>query len=227
MKVTDYGLAMLVNKGYTAGASLVEVTTDSAGAAGPTRWMAPESILRRIYSKKTDVWALGVLLYEVWTLAIIPYYLISDDREVARMVVDGERLQQPDSCPDHVYVIMQECWRRIQKDRPSMPEIQTRLQEAFVVESLGASKTECVVCLSAESVMALMPCGHRCACEECGPGLKRNLPHVQSRCARGQAHFRLGRQGYRLLDLRKAHQASVAMPIHDYSSFIAHLSWEG
>ena len=53
-----------------------------------------------------------------------------------------------------------------------MSEIQTKLQEAFAVESLEASKTECVVCLSAESVMALMPCGHRCACEGCGPGLK-------------------------------------------------------
>jgi tRNA A-37 threonylcarbamoyl transferase component Bud32 len=174
VKVTDYGLSLLVNKGFTAGATsaVVEITTNSAGAAGPTRWMAPESILRRIYSKKTDVWALGVLLYEIWTLAMIPYYLISDDREVARMVVDGERLHQPDSCPDHVYVIMQECWRKIQRHRPSVSEIQTKLQEAFAVESLEASKTKCVVCVSAESVMALMPCGHRCACEGCGPGLK-------------------------------------------------------
>jgi len=174
VKVTDYGLSLLVNKGFTAGATptVVEIMTNSAGAAGPTRWMAPESILRRIYSKKTDVWAFGVFLYEVWTLAMIPYYLISDDREVARMVVDGERLQQPDSCPDHVYIIMQECWRTIQRERPSVPEIQTKLQEVFVEESLEASKTECVVCMSAESVMALMPCGHRCACEECGPGLK-------------------------------------------------------
>ena len=171
MKVTDYSLSLLVNKGFTAGAT-VEITTNSAGAAGPTRWMAPESILRRIYSKKTDVWALGVLLYEIWTLAMIPYYLISDDREVARMVVNGERLQQPHSCPDHVYVIMQECWRTIHKDRPSVSEIQTKLQEAFAVESLEASKTECVVCLSAEPVMALMPCGHRCACEGCGPSLR-------------------------------------------------------
>ena len=124
MKVTDYGLSLLVNKGFTAGATptVVEIMTNSAGAAGPTRWMAPESILRRIYSKKTDVWAFGVFLYEVWTLAMIPYYLISDDREVARMVVNGERLQQPDSCPDHVYVIMQECWRTIHKDRPSVSE---------------------------------------------------------------------------------------------------------
>jgi len=175
VKVTDYGLSLLVNKGYTAGTTptVVEIMTNSAGAAGPTRWMAPESILRRIYSKKTDVWAFGVFLYEVWTLAMIPYYLISDDREVARMLVDGERLQQPDSCPDHVYIIMQECWRAIQRDRPSVPEIQTKLQEAFAVESLvKASKTECVVCLSAESVMALMPCGHRCACEGCGPVLQ-------------------------------------------------------
>ncbi len=38
-------------------------------------------------------------------------------------------------------------------------------------ESVEAVKTECVVCLSAEPVMALMPCGHRCACADCAPSL--------------------------------------------------------
>jgi hypothetical protein len=53
-----------------------------------------------------------------------------------------------------------------------MPQLQTALQEAFTEESLEAAKTECVVCLSAESVMALMPCGHRCACAYCAASLR-------------------------------------------------------
>ena len=58
------------------------------------------------------------------------------------------------------------------KDRPSMTDLQTALQEAFAVECLETAKNECVVCLSGEPVMALMPCGHRCACAECGPMLE-------------------------------------------------------
>jgi len=172
VKVTDYGLSLLTHKGFTGGASVVEVATMSSNAAGPTRWMAPESIMRRVYSKKSDVWSFGVLLYEVWTLGMIPYYLIADDREVARLVTQGERLSQPDNCPQQVYAIMQDCWKSAQKDRPSMPELQTSLQEVFTQESLEEAKTECVVCLTAEPVMALMPCGHRCACADCAPALR-------------------------------------------------------
>jgi hypothetical protein len=171
VKVTDYGLSLLVNKGFTGGASVVEIQTISSNAAGPTRWMAPESIMRRMYSKKSDVWSFGVLLYEVWTLGMIPYHLIADDKEVARLVTQGERLSRPDNCPQKLYAIMQDCWKISTKDRPSMPQLQTALQETFTEESFEAAKTECVVCLSAEPVMALMPCGHRCACADCAQSL--------------------------------------------------------
>jgi tRNA A-37 threonylcarbamoyl transferase component Bud32 len=55
VKVTDYGLSLLLHKGFTGGASVIEVATMNSNAAGPTRWMAPESIMRRVYSKKSDV----------------------------------------------------------------------------------------------------------------------------------------------------------------------------
>jgi tRNA A-37 threonylcarbamoyl transferase component Bud32 len=150
VKVTDYGLSLLAHKGFTEGASVIEVATMSSNAAGPTRWMAPESIMRRLYSKKSDVWSFGVVLYEVWTLGMIPYHLIADDKEVARRVTQGERLSQPGNCPQQVYAIMQDCWKSAQKDRPSMPELQTALQEVFTKESLEEAKSECVVCLTAE-----------------------------------------------------------------------------
>ena len=136
IKVTDYGLSLLINKGLTGGTSVVEIGTNSSNAAGPTRWMAPESIKRRAYSKQTDVWSFAVVLFEIWTLGMIPYHLIADDREVARVVLDGERLEQPDKCPNSVYAVMQSCWKSAPKDRPSMTELQTALQEAFAVECL-------------------------------------------------------------------------------------------
>ena len=135
VKVTDYGLSLLVSKGFTGGASVVEIQTISSNAAGPTRWMAPESIMRRMYSKKSGVWSFGVLLSEVWTLGMIPYHLIADDKEVARLVTQGERLSRPNNCPQKLYAIMQDCWKIPSKDRPSMPELQTSLQEMFTEES--------------------------------------------------------------------------------------------
>jgi serine/threonine protein kinase len=32
---------------------------------GPVCWMAPESIATRTYSKKSDVWSFGIVVYEI------------------------------------------------------------------------------------------------------------------------------------------------------------------
>jgi serine/threonine protein kinase len=32
---------------------------------GPVCWMAPESISKQVYSKKSDVWTFAVLVYEI------------------------------------------------------------------------------------------------------------------------------------------------------------------
>jgi len=98
---------------------------------------------------------------------MIPFFDISDDREVARVVLAGERLPQPQKCSDHLYAIIQNCWQSAPKDRPSMSAIHANLQEAFAGEMVLASKTECVICLN-----ALLLCGHMCVWEGCGPMLE-------------------------------------------------------
>jgi len=191
VKVTDYGLALLVQRGYTNGSSsVIEISTDNTSTANPVRWMALESLERRTYSKKSDVWSYGVLKYEIWSLGKFPYHHIHDDREVSRAVVAGERLPRPSDCPEEIYAIMQSCWRSVPKDRPSMSDVQTRLQELFAEAMLEASKTECVICLDAAPIMALLPCGHRCVCEQCGPTLSNKAcPICRTICTAVQRIF--------------------------------------
>lgn len=34
----------------------------------PVKWMAPESIFQGMYTMKSDVWAYGILLWEIFSL---------------------------------------------------------------------------------------------------------------------------------------------------------------
>ena len=135
--------------------------------------MAPESLQRHVYSLKSDVWAFGVLVWEILTLGLVPYHAIPTDEAVAAAVVSGKRLEKPENCPEAVWAVLVSCWLARPKDRPTMSGMYAKLQLAFAAVTFKAS--ECVVCIENEAVMALMPCGHRCACEACAPNL-RNCP---------------------------------------------------
>ena len=65
--------------------------------------MAPESIRFRQYSQKSDVYAFGTLLWEMWSSGEHPFMLVADDEEVARRVIASKRLERPQDCPDAVF----------------------------------------------------------------------------------------------------------------------------
>ncbi|XP_074594502.1 NT-3 growth factor receptor-like [Brevipalpus obovatus] len=75
----------------------------------PIRWMSPESILYRKFTVHSDIWSYGVLLWELFTHGKQPFYELSD-QEVIRKIVDGKVLDKPDSCPDWIYDLMLACW---------------------------------------------------------------------------------------------------------------------
>jgi len=52
----------------------------------PKRWQAPECLLEHRYSTASDVWAFGVLMYEVLTYGCGPYRNVPIDDEVISQV---------------------------------------------------------------------------------------------------------------------------------------------
>ena len=122
VKVGDYGLAEVAGaKGYlhTGGSTL-----------GPVRWMAPESIRRRKWSKESDVFSFGVLLWEIFSYGAYPYNHISSDEDVARGVRDGmlELSQPAHYCPNEVWALARRCLNREASHRPTFNEIKIMLQ---------------------------------------------------------------------------------------------------
>ncbi|XP_035699630.1 tyrosine kinase receptor Cad96Ca-like [Branchiostoma floridae] len=67
----------------------------------PIRWMALESLFHRKYTTKTDVWAFGVLLWEIVTLGATPYPGMSK-REVMDGVQQGYRMGKPHHCDEEL-----------------------------------------------------------------------------------------------------------------------------
>lgn len=89
----------------------------------PIKWMALETLQKKLYSTSSDIWSLGVLLWELATLAAMPFEVYTkifsnrfspyinkcivilqevDPFELGPYLRDGYRLGQPVNCPDEL-----------------------------------------------------------------------------------------------------------------------------
>ena len=96
----------------------------------PIRWMATESFFG-IFSEKTDIWAFGVTLWELFTLAKEDPYSHFTDTQMVEDAIKGvhrQILNRPAACPKSVYKIMQQCWVIDPKGRANFKTVEEMLQ---------------------------------------------------------------------------------------------------
>ena len=94
----------------------------------PLRWCSLETIKFRRFSLKTDIWAFGVLLHEVFDNAGLPYPAIRN-RDLTDKLESGYRLPPVGMCPLRVYVLMLKCWDEDPSRRPSAEAIYKEIFE--------------------------------------------------------------------------------------------------
>ncbi|XP_013145403.1 PREDICTED: ALK tyrosine kinase receptor-like [Papilio polytes] len=119
VKIADFGMARDV---YRA-----EYYKKGGKAMLPIKWMPPEAYIDGVFTIKTDVWSFGVLLWEVFSLGMMPYTGCTN-REVMEMVSGGGRLEKPYGCPQEIYRLMCECWNPNPVERPAFAQMFDRLQ---------------------------------------------------------------------------------------------------
>ena len=90
------------------------------------RWAAPEVLLESRYSTKSDVWSLGVVVWEVFSQAALPYSSVAAAEDVAVYVVGGGRLERPPGCATDLAALMRSCWRRRASSRPTFAALLDR-----------------------------------------------------------------------------------------------------
>ena len=93
----------------------------------PIRWMPPEAILHAKFTIQSDIWSFGVVLWEIFSFGIQPYYSKSNE-EVVHHIREGNVLTCPDGCPQEIYDLMVDCWIMEAAERPTASEIYDGLQ---------------------------------------------------------------------------------------------------
>ena len=91
----------------------------------PVRWMAFECFYGK-FSQKSDVWAFGVTMWEIFTLAKEQPYNDMSDKQVVENALKGKNRQtlaRPNMCPLEVYKIMLECWAHNSKQQATFEEL--------------------------------------------------------------------------------------------------------
>lgn len=119
VKISDFGLAREM---YASDYYRVQ-----AKSMLPVRWMPPESILYGTFNSESDVWSYGVVLWEIYSFGLQPYYGYSN-QEVIEMIRSRQLLPCPEDCPSRMYAFMVECWHEVPNRRPPFAEINARLR---------------------------------------------------------------------------------------------------
>nr|AAA29218.2 tyrosine kinase receptor [Hydra vulgaris] len=118
VKISDFGLTRKIND---------ELNYMSKKKRRlPVKWMSVEAIFDQLFTSFSDVWAYGVVLFEIVTLGGTPYPAISN-RELLPLLKSGYRMDKPENCSEAMYSIMLQCWNEDPLQRPTF----ATLRECF------------------------------------------------------------------------------------------------
>ena len=104
-----------------------EIYTVSTGTEHSIMWSPPEVLVENRYTRKSDIWSFGIVLYEVITCGQAPYFGLTNP-EVILKVKQGYRMPQPSTCPDNLYGMMRKCWQGEPESRPTFQTLLTHLK---------------------------------------------------------------------------------------------------
>eukprot|EP00041_Stephanoeca_diplocostata_P036246 m.1312235 g.1312235 ORF g.1312235 m.1312235 type:complete len:194 (-) comp24829_c1_seq79:2537-3118(-) len=135
----------------------------SSGGKIPLRWCAPECIYFRRYSTWSDVWAVAVTMWEVFSDGEVPFAGMPNV-VLARQIQMGLRLAPPPGTPARVYDIWIRCWNDTANKRLAMTIVRAELETIVLEQDLEPVSSR----LSAGSLggMYIPPGGHYAPKEE-------------------------------------------------------------
>eukprot|EP01119_Soliformovum_irregulare_P002202 TRINITY_DN1246_c0_g2_i1.p1 TRINITY_DN1246_c0_g2~~TRINITY_DN1246_c0_g2_i1.p1 ORF type:complete len:844 (+),score=234.65 TRINITY_DN1246_c0_g2_i1:364-2532(+) len=134
VKVADFGMARVIK-------SETEYYNTSQINVVPVKWTAIEAIERGKFSSQSDVWSFGVVLWEIFSFGRTPFPALSN-AEAFQKIKQGQRLEQPDRCPDEVYMMAMHCWSMKPQDRPTFLQLFERISDLINPLAPSAMRSE-------------------------------------------------------------------------------------
>ncbi len=117
-KITDFGLAKI---------HMGDVKTVRGKGSQAYSWLAPEVLDSGLHTEKSDIYSLGMILWEIFT-GNEPYAGLSD-AAVIRKVTKGDREIIPEYIPKPYQTLIKRCWQTKPELRPDVSEILTVIRE--------------------------------------------------------------------------------------------------
>ncbi|XP_069945587.1 fibroblast growth factor receptor 3-like [Cherax quadricarinatus] len=119
VKISDFGLAKDIYK-YPS-------YKKTKNAPLPVKWMSVEALRDNIFSTQSDVWAYGVVLWEIFSLGRTPFPGVVFDKNFIKFLEEGHRMEQPKFSTRALYKVMMECWSTYPHERPSFTQLEATL----------------------------------------------------------------------------------------------------
>uniref|UniRef100_A0A8C6UMB0 Tyrosine-protein kinase n=1 Tax=Neogobius melanostomus TaxID=47308 RepID=A0A8C6UMB0_9GOBI len=122
VKISDFGMSRQKDDGvYSAEGGLKQI---------PVKWTAPEALNFGRYTTESDVWSFGVLLWETFSLGMVPYTTFTN-HQTRDQVERGYRMPPPSTCPADISTIMNNCWEYEPQKRPSFKKLRAELASIY------------------------------------------------------------------------------------------------
>ncbi|XP_072023810.1 uncharacterized protein [Amphiura filiformis] len=146
LKLGDFGIAKNLDQ-----------TVNNATETASCRWMAPELLTQNILSPKYDIFAYGVVL---WELRTGKYPFEGQESQVVTWEVCqlNKRLPIPEDCPQPIKDLMKRCWEGDWQRRPSIMEVITVIKAAAASvrsaakEAIAAAPTPAAAAAAAPAI---------------------------------------------------------------------------
>lgn len=127
LRISDFGLAKHMENAYGDYDQYSMQTMTKL----PIKWLAPEVLKNKQFTTMSDVWAFGILIWEIFTRGLIPYGPQNNWKELEDYLQCGKRLDKPDHCDDDLYDTLLYCWQFERQKRPSFQDLSSFFREHY------------------------------------------------------------------------------------------------